>query len=104
MNLNFICIISFSFLAEVGKLKKYKHLNKNYHVVPVGIESLGSYGPHALNFIKDICRRIMEISGEKQSTYLMQVIGMAIQRGNSACILETVTDSRSLCKIKIESQ
>ena len=34
-----------------------------------------------------IGRRIMEISGEKQSTsYLMQVIGMAIERGNSACI------------------
>ena len=39
----------------------------------------------------------MEISGEKRSTsYLMQVIGMAIQRGNSACILETVSDSRKM--------
>ena len=62
----------------------------------MGIETLGSYGPYALNFIKDIGRRIMEISGEKRSTsYLMQVIGMAIQRGNSACILETVNDPQA---------
>ena len=87
-------------LAEVRKLKKYKHLIKDYHVIPVGIETLGSYGPYALNFIKDIGRRIMEISGEKRSTsYLMQVIGMAIQRGNSACILETVSDSRKMDEV-----
>ena len=52
-------------MAEVGKLKKYKHLNKDYHVIPVGKETLGSYGTHALNFIKYIGVRIMEISGEK---------------------------------------
>ena len=87
-------------LAEVRKLKKYNHLIKDYHVIPVGIETLGSYDPYALNFIKDIGRRIMEISGEKRSTsYLMQVIGMAIQRGNSACILETVTDSRKMDEV-----
>jgi hypothetical protein len=39
----------------------------------------------AVNFIKDIGWRITDISGEKRSTsYLMQVIGMAIQKGNSA--------------------
>ena len=53
-------------LAEAGKLKKYKHLNKDYQVILVG--TLGSYGPHALNFIKDIGRRITDISGEKSST------------------------------------
>ena len=50
---------------NISSMKKYKHLNKDYHVIPVGIETLGSYGPHALNFIKDIGRRIMDISGEK---------------------------------------
>ena len=62
----------------------------NYHVVPIGIETLGSFGPHALDFIKDIDHRIAESTGEKKSTsYLMQIIGIAIQRGNSSCILET---------------
>ena len=84
-----------AFLAELRKLKKYNHLIKDYHVIPVGKESLGSYGPYALNG-----QRIMEISGGKCFTsYLMQVIGMAIQRGNSACILETVSDSRKMDEV-----
>ena len=39
---------------EDKKLKKYQHFNNDYYVVPVAIETLGSYGPYALNFIKDI--------------------------------------------------
>ena len=40
------------------------------------------------------------VTGEKKSTsYLMQTIGMAIQRGNSCCILETVLDSRKLYEV-----
>ena len=38
-------------LAEDKKLKKYRHLNNDYYVVPVAIEMLGSYGPLTL-FIK----------------------------------------------------
>ena len=50
--------------------------------------------------IKDIGYRIVESTGEKKSTsYLMQTIGMAIQRGNSSCIWETVVDSRKLDEI-----
>ena len=41
-------------LADAGKLTNYKHLTKDYHVIPVKIKTLGSYGPHALNFINDI--------------------------------------------------
>ena len=87
-------------LAEDNKLKKYRHLNNDYYVVPVAIETLGSYGPHALGFIKDIGRRIQESTGEKRATsYLMQTIGIAIQRGNSQCILGTVKDSRKMDEV-----
>ena len=87
-------------LAEDKKLKKYRHLNNDYYVVPVAIETLGSYGPYALDFIKDIGRRIKESTGEKQATsYLMQTIGIAIQRGNSQCILNTVKDSRKMDEV-----
>ena len=87
-------------LAEDKKLKKYRHLNNDYYVVPVAIETLGSYGPYALDFIKDIGRRIKESTGEKRATsYLMQTIGIAIQRGNSQCILSTVKDSRKMDEV-----
>ena len=40
---------------------------------------------------------IKESTGEKRATsYLMQAIGIAIQRGNSQCILGTVKDSRTM--------
>jgi hypothetical protein len=85
---------------EDGKLRKYRHLNTDFYVVPIGIETLGSFGPHALDFIKDIVHRIVESTGEKRSTsYPMQTIGMAIQRANSSCILETVVDSRKLDEV-----
>jgi hypothetical protein len=49
---------------------------------------------------KDIGYRITESTGEKKSTsYLMQTIGMAIQHGNSSCILETVLDSKKLDEV-----
>ena len=46
------------------------------------------------------CHRIVASTGEKKATsYLMPIIGMAIQRGNSSCILETVVDSRKLDEV-----
>ena len=47
-----------------------------------------------------IGRRIKESTGEKRATsYLMQTIGIAIQRGNSQCILSTVKDSRKMDEV-----
>ena len=41
----------------------------DYYVVPVAIETLGSYGPYALDFIKDIVRMIKESTSEKKATF-----------------------------------
>ena len=55
---------------KINQTNKYKHneFQTNYYVVPIGIETLGSIGPHALDFIKDIGHRITESTGEKKST------------------------------------
>ena len=43
-------------------------------------EVVDTFEPYALDFIKDIGRRIKESNGEKQAAfYLMQAIGIAIQ-------------------------
>ena len=58
------------------------------------------YGPYTLDFIKNIGRRIKESTGEKRATSnLMQAIGIAIQRGNSQCILGTVKDSKIMDEV-----
>ena len=53
-----------------------------------------------LDFIQDIGHRIKESTSEKQATsFLMQAIGIAIQRGNSQCILDTVKDTRKMDEV-----
>ena len=50
--------------------------------------------------INDIGRKIKEATSEIQATsYLMQAIGIAIQRGNSQCILGTVKDTRKMDEV-----
>ena len=66
---------------KINQTSKYKHneFQTNYYVVPIGIETLGSIGPHALDFIKDIGHRITESTGEKKSTsYTANVLSAEI--------------------------
>ena len=86
--------------AEKEKFTHYEDLSASYTVVPVGTETLGSWGPSGLKFVKEIGQRIEEHTGDKQSTtHLFQRISMAIQRGNSISIRGTVPDAKSLDEI-----
>ena len=65
--------------------------------MPVATETLGSWAPLGLKFVKEIGSRIADATGEKRSTsYLFQSIGIAIQRGNAASIAGTVPSSKQL--------
>ena len=47
--------------------------------------------------MKEIGRKIREVTGEKRSTFfLLQNISMAIQRGNTSCVIWTVPVSEGL--------
>ena len=86
-------------LREDQKLKHYKDLT-NYHFVPVAVETYGAWGSQGLNLIKEIGKRICEVTGEKKSTfYLLQNISMAIQRGNASCVIGTVPVSEGLDEV-----
>ena len=68
--------------AEKTKFSVYQELSSNYTIIPVATETMGTWGPIGLKFVKDIGSRIAEVSGEKRSKYfLFQSISMAIQRG-----------------------
>ena len=74
--------------AEERKLSHYEDLAKDFIVTPVGVETFGSHGPYALEFLKDIGSRVAAKTGEPQAgQFLMQSISMAVQRGNVASIL-----------------
>ena len=86
--------------AELKKLDLYQELEKEYLFVPIAIETLGSWGQAGLKLVKELGRMIKEKSGETRSTqFLFQRILMAVQRGNSASILGTVSSSRQLDEV-----
>ena len=74
--------------AEERKASKYAHLDQAYRFVPVAIETLGAFGPKTLAFVRELGRRIRQETGDKMETsYLMQRLSVAIQRGNAAAVL-----------------
>ena len=69
---------------EDKKVVKYRELEANYHFIPLRAETYGSFGPQGLKFLKEVGKKIREVTGEKLSTfYLIQSISMAIQRGKA---------------------
>ena len=47
--------------AETKKLSHYQNLSSGYIVMPVAMETLGSIGPMAMQFIKDLGSRIIDV-------------------------------------------
>ena len=75
--------------AELRKIHKYRHLT-DFHFIPIGAETLGPFGPHAVQFLEDLGNKICNINGERRSkSFLFQSIGIAIQRGNASCVMGT---------------
>ena len=65
--------------------------------MPVAVETFGAWGSQGLKLIKEIGRKISDVTGERRSTFfLLQNISMAIQLGNAACIIGTVQVSDGL--------
>ena len=48
---------------ENKKVEKYKNLSDNYHFVPVGVETYGAFGPQDLKLLKNIGKKICEVTG-----------------------------------------
>ena len=78
--------------ADVKKYSKYCHLDSRYTFVPVAIETSGAMGPRSTEFLKELGYRLRQAIGEvKASMYLLQRLSVAIQRGNSASVLGTIS-------------
>ena len=85
---------------ETIKISKYTELSETYCFTPIGIETFGSWGSEGHKLVKEIGKKVMEETGEKRSAFfLFQSISIAIQRGNSSCVLGTVPHSEGLNEI-----
>ena len=79
-------------LAETKKQSKYAGLSISHEFVPVVIETLGTWGNLGWAFVNEIGRRITAHSGDSRATaFLKQRLAMAVQRGNAAAILGTLS-------------
>ena len=56
---------------EDKKVEKYSNLSDNYHFVPVGVETYGTYGPQGIKLVKQIGKKIQDATCEKLSTFFL---------------------------------
>ncbi len=74
--------------AEERKILKYRGLPVTHSFVPVAIETTGVIGARSLQFLKELGRRVRRQTGDPNSTsYLLQRLSIAIQRGHSASVM-----------------
>lgn len=77
--------------AEKLKIAKYRGLGPEYNFVPFGVETLGPWGPNASTLVKELSKKIVDISGDRRAgSFLAQRISIAIQRGNAASVFGTM--------------
>ena len=86
--------------AKNLKLGKYSKLQESYIVVPICVETLGSWGPNGIKFIEELGNKIkLETKEPKSLCYLFQAISVAIQRGNAGSVMGTILPSKNLEEI-----
>jgi hypothetical protein len=86
--------------AESAKQLKYKRISDSYVFQPVAVETLGAWGSSGLQFIQAVGTKLAKFTGEKKSTsYLIQAISVAIQRGNATSIMGAIPAPAKLDEI-----
>ena len=83
--------------AEERKKNFYAFLTPRFIFTPVAMETSGIFGAEGIRFLCEIVRRIAELTEELRSTsFLIQRMSIAVQRGNTASILGTLPAGKEL--------
>jgi hypothetical protein len=86
--------------SENKKRDLYSELPSQYTFCPFAVETLGTFGEEALKLTHDLGRRLRIFTGDSRETsWLIQRISLAIQRGNSASVLSTMSTAISFSQI-----
>ena len=79
--------------VEERKMKKYESLTPDFCVQPISVDVFGGMGESTAPFITELGAKIITKSGDKKAaSFLKQRLSIAVQMGNSACILETLPE------------
>ena len=87
--------------AEARKVEKYRELIDNgYIFLPVPLEVQCSLDESSEIFITRLCKMLCRSQDDQRAgSFLKQRISMALQIGNAACVLGTVSDRDAFEKI-----
>ena len=78
--------------AERRKAAKYAFVKANYTFETVAFETFGGVGPTSWRFLQQLGGKLADATHDKRaSIFLRQRLGIAIQRGNAAAILESLS-------------
>ena len=75
-------------------MEKYRELIDNGNIFqPVALEVQGSFGESSEIFITRLCKKVCRSHDDQRAgSFLKQLVSMALQIGNVACVLGTVSD------------
>ena len=78
--------------AVTRKNNKYADIAQRYLFAAIAVESSGCWSEASLRTVKDIGRRISARTGDtRETTFLLQRLSIAVQRGNALSVLETTS-------------
>ena len=79
--------------VEDRKIKKYEPLTPDFHVQPISLDIFGGKGESTAQFIAQVGASIKNKTDDKNAaTFFKQRLAIAVQIGNSACVLETLPE------------
>ena len=80
--------------VEERKMKKYKSLTPDCCVQPISVDVFGAMGESTAHFIAELGANIITKSSDKKAASFLKQrrLAIAVQIGNSACILETLPE------------
>jgi len=84
--------------SHAAKLKeqKYAALASTHIIIPVSLETFGAWHFDSLSFVRELGRRAAQITGDqRETTFLLQRISVAVQRGNASSVRGSLPDSNS---------
>ena len=85
---------------EISKCAKYSELTDTYHFTPISSETFGAWGPMTMSFLADLKKQLIAHTGEKRSGFfLLQSLGITIQRGNASSILGSLPGGDKLDEV-----
>ena len=83
--------------AEDRKIRKYSGLQESFVFQPIAFETLGVVGERTQEFLKDLAARVVQETAQPRAgEYLLQRLGIEIQRGNATAVTSTLPHKRGL--------